>query len=202
MRLPLRFFPSFTAYLDKRNNKVHFEYLGFLESDISCVTLHAQTCQKPHKDIVVKFVERYCQEAHELLAQQHLAPELLYYGKPSLENGAPNYGELSMVVMEFIHGETLLVAKNRVDRVEVKGQVERAIHLLHQVDIVFGDLRKPNVMITNQNEVRLIDFNWAGKAGEAEYPYLISPAIAWPPGVEPLSLMEKRHDLVMLERLI
>ncbi|KAH7884914.1 hypothetical protein F5I97DRAFT_1779733, partial [Phlebopus sp. FC_14] len=51
-----------------------------------------------------------------------------------------------------------------------------AIQKLHDEGFVFGDLREPNIMITNDDKpkVQLIDFNWAGKKGEARYPVSIS----------------------------
>jgi serine/threonine protein kinase len=72
---------------------------------------------------------------------------------------------------------------------------------LHSNGLVFGDLRLPNTMITKANEVRLIDFNWAGEEGQTKYPYLISPGIDWPAGVEALAVIEKGHDLEMLNKL-
>lgn len=67
---------------------------------------------------------------------------------------------------------------------------------------MFGDLRPPNVMITKDEEVKLIDFNWAGEEDQAKYPSLISPEISWPEGVKPLALMRREHDFDMLNKLI
>ena len=65
----------------------------------------------------------------------------------------------------------------------------------------FGDLRPPNVMITNEGKVKLVDFNWVGEDGQARYPYLISSQISWAPGVKRYAIMKKEHDLHMLEQL-
>jgi hypothetical protein len=67
---------------------------------------------------------------------------------------------------------------------------------------VFGDLRPPNVMITKDGKVKLIDLNWAGEEGQAKYPSLISSEIAWPEGVKALAVMRREHDLDMLRKLI
>ena len=48
-------------------------------------------------------------------------------------------------------------------------QVEGAIRKLHENRFVFGDLRAPNVLFS-KGKVFLIDFDWAGKIGEARYP--------------------------------
>ena len=57
-------------------------------------------------------------------------------------------------------------------------------------------------MITKDGKVKLIDFNWAGEEGQAKYPSLISHEIAWPKGVEPLSMMKAEHDLEMWSKLL
>jgi hypothetical protein len=63
---------------------------------------------------------------------------------------------------------------------------------------VFGDLRSPNVMVTGENEVKLVDFDWAGEDGQARYSYLMSSPIAWAPGVKRCAIMKKEHDLSII----
>jgi len=63
----------------------------------------------------------------------------------------------------------------------------------------FGDLRKPNVMITKNWKVQLNDFDWARGEGDVTYPVSISHSIEWPKGVKALELMFRQHDLDMLE---
>jgi serine/threonine protein kinase len=195
-----RYFPSITAYRPHGGGHVKFEYVGFLENSPDCITLHART--ETMTDIVVKFVDRYGQRAHQILADQGLAPKLLYCGSPRLNDNEPTYQSISMVVMEYVDGDTFAVAKPKDSVETVRPAVERALKLLHSHGLVFGDLRPPNVMITKGGEVKLIDFNWAGEEGQAKYPPLISPEIAWPEGVEALAVMRKEHDLDMLRKLI
>jgi hypothetical protein len=52
-------------------------------------------------------LERYGEEAHQLLAKEHLAPQLLYCGRVGIHDNDPTFGELRMVVMEYVDGETL-----------------------------------------------------------------------------------------------
>jgi hypothetical protein len=102
--LESRYFPSITAYPnDNDDGMINFKYIGYLENGFDCVTLRAQTCAEPTRDIVVKFVDRYGERAHRLLANMGLVPELLYYGSPCLGEGQPSYRSLSMVVMEYIN---------------------------------------------------------------------------------------------------
>jgi len=171
------------------------------------MTLHARTKIEPAQDIVVKFVDRYGERAHRLLADHGLAPKNLFCGSPCLnKEQQPSYRSMSMVVMEYIDGEMLATTKrsfNKGEIEEVRSKLRRALDLLHGCRFVFGDLRLPNVMITKakQLEVKLIDFNWAGEEGQTKYPNLISPGINWPEGVKPLGVIQRNHDLEMLNRL-
>ena len=200
-----RYFPSITAYRPHGGGHVKFKYVGYLENCPDCMTLRARTETMPAQDIVVKFVDRYGQRAHQILADHGLAPKLLYCGSPRLNDDEPSYQSISMVVMEYIDGDTFAVAKQKKSEElaeTVRSAVRRALELLHSHGLVFGDLRPPNVMITKHGEVKLIDFGWAGEEGQAKYPSLISPAIAWPEGVKSLAVMRREHDLDMLSQLI
>jgi hypothetical protein len=195
-----RFFPSITAY-HQDNVFFEFEYVGYLENVPDCVTLRARTLLDPAQDIVVKFVDHYGEKAHRLLANAGLAPRLLYCGWPCSNNDQPSSQPISMVVMEYIDGNTLAEAKYIKDKEMVQSEVWRALELLHEHGLVFGDLRRPNVMVTKDDKVKLIDFNWAGEANQAKYPSLISQEMTWPEGVEPLAMMKKEHDWDMWEKL-
>ena len=194
-----RYFPSITTYRGEDGLEVKFEYLGYLEGGSDCVTLRAKT-KNTAREIVVKFVERYSERAHRLLAEEGLAPRLLHFGPLEL------YGSLSMVVMEYIRGETFTLAKSKMnnDTVKtVKSEIKCALTVLHENGLVFGDLRPPNVMIIEEKTVRvkLIDFDWAGEVGQVEYPHLLSSLVTWPKGAQPLGPILKEHDLEMLEKL-
>jgi len=57
-------------------------------------------------------------------------------------------------------------------------------------------------LITAEEKVVIIDFNWCKKAGEGRYPASLNQeGIDWPEGVRLSLIMEKQHDLVMLDRL-
>ena len=48
----------------------------------------------------------------------------------------------------------------------------------------------------------LVDFYWAGRSGEARYPYFISREVAWPPGAADGELIAVEHDVHMMEKLM
>jgi serine/threonine protein kinase len=170
-----RFFPSIRAYRDE-DRIVEFKYTKPLELDSTCVTFLAKTTSGIPKDIVVKFVQRYGEAAHRLLTRENLALQLFYYGKLGVLEGDPSYGHLRMVVMEYIDGETIAKVTRRIPPTWVD-QVRRALDILHSHGYIFGDLRQPNIMVTKNREVKLIDFDWAGIQQVSRYPLLISPSI-------------------------
>jgi hypothetical protein len=195
-----RFFPSIRAYRDEEDRTIEFKYIHPLEIESTCVTFLARTNTDTPKLVVVKFVERYGEAAHRLLAKENLAPQLFYYGKIGVLAGDPSYGHLRMVVMEHIDGEALDMAK-RIPPT-IMDQIRHALDILHDQGYVFGDLRPQNVMITKNEEVKLLDFDWAGIHKESRYPLLMSSSLKWPDGVEALSVMETQHDDIMLTRLL
>jgi serine/threonine protein kinase len=201
---PTRYFPSITTYGKNPHQRVQFKYLGYLERGFDCVTLHAETCTEPVRHIVVKFVERYSEQAHHMLAEEGCAPQLLYHGSLQFGPEQPSYNSLFMVVMDYVDGDTLALAKSTMSKAmieTVRAELKHVLTLLHDKELVFGDLRPPNVMITKGKRVMLIDFDWAGIAGQVQYPHLLSSAVEWPKDVKPLDLIKKEHDLEMLAKI-
>ncbi|KAJ6468738.1 hypothetical protein C8R45DRAFT_1017459 [Mycena sanguinolenta] len=196
---PSRFFPSPTSFLSS-GASVQFEYLQALERDAVCVTFLCRTQEEQPRSIVVKFAQTYCPEAHELLAQKGLAPQLLYCGPVVHSDDAPSYQLLKMIVMEYIDGRTVAQLEGKLPD-DFAEQVTKIVSILHNDGYVFGDLRWPNVMVVGK-EIKLIDFDWAGKQGRASYPIHLAHNIDWPPGVTAMGKIEKEHDMYMLKSLI
>ena len=84
--------------------------------------------------------------------------------------------------------------------------MKAAISILHDANLVFGDMRRSNILIKRENDrlrALLIDFEWVGEAGQARYPPILNDSgeIAWAEGVRPHGLMRKQHDLDMIDSL-
>ncbi|KAH8823349.1 hypothetical protein DL96DRAFT_1469435, partial [Flagelloscypha sp. PMI_526] len=190
-----RFMPWRTSY-EVSGRVVEFEYIRALEKYTSNVTFLARHVERGKKLIVVKFVasDRYGVQAHRLLADNSLAPRLLYHGPLS-----STCTWLSMVVMEHISGRTLAEVDPKPG---LHAQVKQALQLLHSQNLVFGDLRSRNIMIDSDNKVKLIDFDWVGVAGEATYPFRMSLNIMWAEGMGRGQVMQIHHDDDMLEMLL
>ena len=96
-----------------------------------------------------------------------------------------------MVVMEHIEGDTAEKAFALP-----KGVREKTAQL------VFGDLRGPNVMLSG-DKVFLIEIDWAGKVNEVQYPLNLSRSVKWAKEAEELEMkyIFMHHDLFMLGQL-
>lgn len=199
-KLDARYFPSINAYRGPDGTIIKFTFIHPLEFDPVCTTFLARTEGPPSEHVVVKFVHRYNKEAHELLAAKGMAPKLRYCNKVGVHDGDPTYGDLCMIVMDFVDGETIEKAEDPLTFYE---QIRDILAHLHMADYVFGDLREPNVMVTKNNQVMFIDFDMVGKHGGSKYPIMMSPSIKWPSGVAGgLGVMMKEHDLEMLEGIL
>jgi len=144
---------------------------------------------------VVKFVREYGEDVHRLLSSRGMAPDLFYLGRISPGS------EFSVVVMSYIQGETVASVFGCMEvSDEVYQGVKEALNVLHEAGLVYGDLRRPNIM-TDSGKVILIDYDWAGLAGTARYPSFLNPRTAYPEGVGPRKKITKEHDQWMLEEL-
>ena len=86
----------------------------------------------------------------------------------------------------------------------VRETLAKALEVLHEHNIVFGDLRPLNILHSRDDDrVFLVDFDWAGKDEEARYSPCLNeglPGLA--PGVGMWAVMKKSHDNKSLEWVI
>jgi hypothetical protein len=167
------------------------------------------------RTVVVKFCERYGEDAHRMLADAGLAPRLHYCSKV--------VGGLFMVVMEQVYGrDSYSEFRYRDLPQSVLGDIEGALGKLHDAQLVYGDMRRPNIMVVKKSKCRnddensdsdsdedgwrglLIDFDWSGRVGVVKYPPTLNTCgeIKWAKGLAPASAIRPKHDLDMLERII
>ncbi|KAG1869416.1 hypothetical protein DFJ58DRAFT_766025 [Suillus subalutaceus] len=74
------------------------------------------------------------------------------------------------------------------------GQLTTAIEYCHKQGYILSEHQKPNIMITKDDKVYLIDCDWDGREGEATYPLAesISAGINWPTEVQAQGLIGLR----------
>ncbi|CUA77704.1 hypothetical protein RSOLAG22IIIB_12774 [Rhizoctonia solani] len=201
-----------------RNFAGHFPYIQQLIINRKRVDIEYQGFSMPWKPvfqavarsedgdaypITVKFAKSYNAAAHRLLAAMNLAPELLFIS--SEDPSEFKVANRTMVVMKEAPHRNLSGTSPPPDC--VLRDVKRALDVLHKHNIVFGDLRPPNVLaVKDKNTYQttggmLVDFDWCGTAGQATYPVDINMNMEWPEGVGPGLPMQLEHDKVMLKRL-
>lgn len=186
-------FPYPTSYRDEEGNDVTFQYLSRLvDFDHTKAVFKASTSDG--RVVVVKFASRYNPTAHQLLASKGFAPPLLYNGM-----SGERFGGLFMVVMGFAPGE--MVGEEGLPD-DIHRSVTDAVSILHEANWVFGDLRRPNVLVDG-HWVHLVDFDWCGEDGKGRYPPTLNDNddMDWHADVQRNGLMRKEHDLHLLARL-
>ncbi|KAG9227827.1 hypothetical protein CCMSSC00406_0008649 [Pleurotus cornucopiae] len=125
-----------------------------------------------------------------------MAPKLFHCGQAQ-----PRRPGLLLIAMEYLSGTTVNgLTADQWQACKVQSNVGNIVKVLHDNGLVFGDLRTPNIMYLN-GSFKLIDFDWAGKEGEARYPPFLSTVIPWPLGTQPSALITREHDLEWLRRL-
>lgn len=201
-----RIFPLATCCVLQDGTKVKFRYLRpfkrAAKPDPACVTFLVGR-EDNNEQVVVKFVERYSTEAHELLAEHGYAPKLLSIG-PVWDDELAQRGcdSRQMVMMEYVDGEPCIekYGGGRVPQ-DVVDQVRKALALLHEKNMVHGDIRERNILVDKNKQVKIVDFDWAGTIGEVEYPLDLNVAFPWAKGVRPGGAIEVAHDNEMCEKL-
>lgn len=153
----------------------------------------SNTCFKATVDgekgiVLVKFCKSYSKDAHTCLASDRHAPAFL--GIESLAD------EWLMVVMEYVTGCLWHEAMDKPF-----AELQAAVHLLHKAGFVHGDLRSNNIIVVS-GTVRIIDFEWAGVADEAVYPFFMNHTdMEWPDGARDRQPIKQEHDLWWLNLL-
>ena len=189
-------FPFYTEYPIIDGVK-KFTYDRRITSHTSASAVFEATMDSPQDvketRVVVKFARRYSKEVHEFLADKSLAPSLLHH---EVIPGTT----IHFVVMEYLDAEEMeenYLIKNK------KGirSLRKALKELHQMGFAFGDLREPNILITKGGDLKLVDFDWCGKADEVHYPININKEIQWPEGVVGGEEIKIDHDKWWFEKL-
>lgn len=188
--LGARLFPHVCSYATAEE-VVRFRYISKLAASNPEKAIFKAKGERDGRDIVVKFAHRYNADAHRVLAREGLAPALFYVGDT----------RPTMVVMEYLQGSSAEQMYYKAPPPPfVYKDVRAAIEALHKSGLVFGDLRRPNIMVSKK-KAKLVDFDWCGRDGHDRYPATLNTTICWHEGVDRGALMCKDHDLFMLKML-
>jgi serine/threonine protein kinase len=187
-------FPYRNSYTDGYDTEQTFEYDSRLtQGPLVFVAKHTDPKAIP-KLVVVKFTRTYSKAVHNLLAAKGFAPKLF-----AVEDLA---GGWKMVVMEFLLDSdwTVLEMKTHEERLGYKEKLWEALCVIHDKDLVHGDVRGPNIFVSKNGDVKLIDFDHCGTHERDKYPWpwdhTNRPADAIEGG-----LMRKEHDVFLFDRI-
>ncbi|CAG7853843.1 SubName: Full=Uncharacterized protein {ECO:0000313/EMBL:CCA70121.1} [Serendipita indica DSM 11827] len=192
-------YPYRNFYMDGER-RVTFEYRRRLFPEkllFECVQKEERTA------LCVKFTLRYSPEAHKACGDHGVAPKL--YSAERLPGG------WWMVVMEYLSEDEYSTRSSvKVDVIKFKEAIKDAVDVLHVNGFVHGDIRTCNIMVCRwwdddigMKNVKVIDFDWAGRVGEAKYPANVNyTEIMRPEDARDGLLIKKEYDLEMLERVV
>ncbi|KAL6306639.1 hypothetical protein BKA93DRAFT_823843 [Sparassis latifolia] len=174
---------------------VKFSYTDVIENKL---IFKGRTVGKD--EIIIKFTRRYSKEVHLWCAEHGYAPNLR--GFEQLPGG------WLMIVMDVVDasytGLYLAQAILRHGQAQcVRNKVEELVRSLHTAGYVHGDLRGTNLLVAPQEngdvDVKLVDYDWAGIAGEVQYPPLINrESVHRAAGAVSGNAIVKEHDVDMV----
>ena len=187
-----RSFPYQTSYTDKANIERAFKYkLRLMQGALIFLAEHTEP-EANAKPIVVKFTRTYSKVVHELLAGEGFAPELL-----AVEDLV---GGWKMVVMEYLSGWVMLQEKPKEERPKYEEKLKVAMDIIHGRNFVHGDVRCPNILVSEDGDVKFIDFDHCGVDGEDVYPREWDHRFRQEDAKEG-DLLRKYHDIWMFNRI-
>jgi len=156
----------------------------------------------PDLQVLVKLVPRsYSRDVHKHIVDIGLAPKL--YGYAGLKGAPTAYvmEYLDSCAWETLH-QFLKYDVAAMDRTQLQEALDGIIGKLESKKYVHGDLRSNNIMIRTDVieksvDLRVIDFDWAGEAGQVCYPAEWNREVQWPG--EAGGSIEQDHDLKMVD---
>jgi serine/threonine protein kinase len=191
-------FPHFRSFSPSGGDDVRLEYMERLVPQHSEKAVFKAIAEYSDQKIsvVVKFTPTYCARAHEIAYSKNSAPKLWFCEKVASVG-------MFVVVMDFIEGQC--VDDETILSEDVLEALRDTISALHHENLVYGDLRAPNVILSDDGQggkrAILLDFDWAGEEGTALYPADINMELTWHENVQPGRLICREHDLFMLDQL-
>ena len=149
--------------------------------------------------IIIKFTERYGEDVHLELSQHGYAPKLLYFQRFEQTH-------LFVVVMEEVIGSQhigdYLKKCSPGEREQIISKCEEALKIMSAQNYCHGDFRSSNILVDNNVDIKVIDFDWAGVEGQTKYPYFMNHVnIEWPVSATDGAAIKMTHDQYWLNNL-
>ena len=116
-------------------------------------------------------------------------------------------GNWFMVVMDYMENYKTLSTLEDLAPIytQLRQMVTELVTSFHDQNFVHGDIRDSNFPVCMRDgklQRKLIDFDWAGREGEVQYPVLINVCTVHRPlAVVGGQLVKREHDLQMVENM-
>ena len=191
-------FPFVMSYVDSAQ-KTSLTYVKWLDKEK--LIFSAFVNDDRQANCIVKFTQRYSEAAHLSLQS--------YNSAPTLQRCIQISAEWTAVVMDTSRYTMLFGLRLTKDQQEkIRQKVEKTLQVLHDAGFVHGDVRSTNILIDLESldsddvEIHFVDFDWAGRIGEAKYPNDINRiTVKRPEGAEGGKLITVEHDKTMVSYL-
>ncbi|KAL4062723.1 hypothetical protein V8B97DRAFT_2026677 [Scleroderma yunnanense] len=196
--------PSWQKFTDPDGKSQEFTYDATQELRSNLI-FFGELKTNPKRRICIKFVMRYSPDAHRFCASKGHAPELIAFEKLP--------GGWYMVIMEAldiyngplsqpINSYRPFYRHRAPDLKVLEEAVTAFIGDFHNEGYVHGDLRDVNLVVKDDGQFMLLDFDWAGKLHETYYPSNVNREGAHrPSGARDGMEILQDHDLEMLRFL-
>jgi len=195
-----RGFPFLTSY-EHDGRRITLTYDARLDDEKLIFSAIVGQGDSAHDECLVKYTRWYSKETHEHLASYGFAPMLRQCVQVSAEWIA--------IIMdrskyEVLYGQML----SNAEQEKVRRKVNSMVQVLHEGGFVHGDIRDVNLLVdvgslaSDNVAVHVVDFDWAGRIGEARYPIGVNTKTVWrPAGVKSGQLITTRDDEDMVSYL-
>ncbi|RPD56968.1 hypothetical protein L226DRAFT_468014 [Lentinus tigrinus ALCF2SS1-7] len=220
-RDPRADFPFRDFYVDSDRTRHEFTY----EEATDDKRIFRVLEKKTGRPLYVKFTKRYSAEAHQFAHAAGFAPALLAVNKFHdwtvivMEDTTAEYSNTMWDIKcpkEVEKGKDKnrekkgrgKASKPAVSMEAAQEQVRARLGLLHEEGFVHGDVRDVNVLVRNDDapanrpDILIVDWDWAGRAGEVVYPRNINRQLARPADALAAEKIKAEHDLWMADRLL
>jgi serine/threonine protein kinase len=184
-------FPFMRSFPSHDRTSVPFQYIRCVRGDGNSAVFLA-TREDDDSEIYVKFVQQYGQDVHRELEILNMAPELLAVVKKRT---------FKMIVMKAEQKSRSWDTSLDANDEEMVLQLRQIRDALRSKTYVHGDLRAPNILVCKDKTVKLIDFDWAGKAGVMCYPVQLNQKNIWPEDASIGQPIVLAHDDFMLDQI-
>jgi hypothetical protein len=141
-----RLFPQPTYTANRHPHEIptilsRFNYEGREPDNYRCSLFEATYNDRP---VLIKFCQAYHGNAHRIVANAGYAPQLFFCER--LQGG------VMMVIMELVVGRDAFhhFGSTKTIPSDLLDDVKAAIFILHEANLVFGDMRWPNILVKKE----------------------------------------------------